>query len=103
MTVGLLFRLEATWGSEDELAALLDGELRSTLDELPLTASFAVRFGPTSFGLFAVFADEAGRAAHVGERIAAALRAHEDLLAATPAVEGFDVVAATVAGQAVSP
>jgi hypothetical protein len=26
MTVGLLFRLEATWGSEDDLAALLDGE-----------------------------------------------------------------------------
>jgi HSP20 family protein len=27
MTVGLHFRLEATWGSEDDLAAPLDGEL----------------------------------------------------------------------------
>jgi hypothetical protein len=103
MTEGLLFRLDAKWGSEDDLARVLEDELPSTLDDLPLTAWLVLRFGTTSFGLVVAFQEEQGRAAHVGERVALALRALGDMLTDPPSVEGFDVLAARAPAQSVSP
>ncbi len=59
------------------------------------TAWFAVRFGPTEFGIFDVFADDAGRDAHLSGPIAQALMSKADaLLASPPKIEKIDVLAA---------
>jgi quinol monooxygenase YgiN len=56
---------------------------------------FAVRLAPSTFGIFDAFADEAGRSAHLMGRIAAELVEHASrLLAAAPALERLDVLAA---------
>jgi hypothetical protein len=102
MTEGLHFRLEAGWQSEDELAAFLEARLPERLYELPLTAAYAVRYGTTSFGVFAFFEADAAQRDHVGRRLAEVLREQEGLLTTT-AVEGFDVLAAKTGSQAVSP
>jgi hypothetical protein len=97
-TVGLLFRLETSWGKEDEAARFLEHGLTTVLEDVPVTAWFAVRFGPTSFGVFHAFPDEAGQQNHVGDRIAAALREHgAGLFVQTPAVDGFDVLSMELA------
>jgi quinol monooxygenase YgiN len=51
--------------------------------------------GPSTFGIFDAFADEAGRAAHLSGPIAAALMANApDLLAEPPQIEHVDVLGA---------
>jgi quinol monooxygenase YgiN len=50
--------------------------------------------GPTTFGIFDAFPDEAGREAHLGGRVASALMAKApELLASPPVIEKFDVLA----------
>jgi hypothetical protein len=102
MNVGLFFRIDATWGKEDELARYLEADLPRELEELPTAAWFAVRFSATSFGVFHAFPAIEGQDTHVGDRIAAALREHADLWDQTPVVEGFDVLAERLP-QSVSP
>ncbi len=94
LTVGLWVRLEAKPGREEELAGFLRSA-RDLVDAELLTAVwFAVRLGPTTFGIFDAFEREDGRDAHLDGRIAAALK-HKagDLLAAPPAIEPLDVLA----------
>jgi quinol monooxygenase YgiN len=51
--------------------------------------------GPSTFGIFDAFADEAGRSAHLSGPIAAALMANaSDLLAEPPQIEHVDVLGA---------
>ncbi len=51
--------------------------------------------GPTTFGIFDAFPDDAGRDAHLAGRVAEALMAKApDLLAEPPAIEKVDVLAA---------
>ena len=55
----------------------------------------ALRFGPSTFGIFDAFADDSGGNAHLGGQIAAALMAKApDLLAQPPQIEKVDVLAA---------
>ena len=93
--VGLLVRLEAKPGKEAEVASFLRGGL-AIVEEEPATVSwFAIQFGPSTFGIFDVFPDEAGRQAHLSGRVAAALMAKApELLAQPPAIEKVDVLAA---------
>lgn len=95
VTVGLLARLEAKPGKENELASFLRGALPLAEQELATVAWFAIRIGPATFGIFDVFPDDAGRQAHLNGPIAAALmqRASE-LLAEPPKIENIDVMAA---------
>ena len=59
------------------------------------TAWFALRLGPSTFGIFDAFPDEAGRQAHLSGQIAAALMAKApELLAQPPAIEKVDLLAA---------
>jgi quinol monooxygenase YgiN len=59
------------------------------------TAWFGLRLGPSTFGIFDAFPDEAGRNAHLSGRVAAALMAKaSDLLAQPPTIEKIDVLAA---------
>ena len=91
VTVGLLVRLEAKNGKEAEVEEFLRGGLQLVLDEPATTVWFALRFGPSSFGIFDAFPDEAGRRAHLSGRVAAALMAKaSDLLSAPPTIEQVD-------------
>jgi hypothetical protein len=92
---GLLFRVDARDGKEDEAAVFFSEELPLMFDDLATTDWATVRFGPAQFGVYDTFRVEEGQRSHVGDRIAAALREREaDLFDATPRVEGFDVLAA---------
>ena len=97
MTVhkALLARLEAKPGKEAEVEAFLKGGLAIVQGEPATTAWFALRLGPSTFGIFDAFPDEAGRQAHLSGRVAAALmQKASDLLAKPPAIEKVDVLAA---------
>jgi len=51
--------------------------------------------GPTTFGIFDAFPDEAGRQAHLAGQVAAQLMARAGkLFAQPPAIEQIDVLAA---------
>jgi quinol monooxygenase YgiN len=95
VTVGLFVRLEAKSGKQAEVEAFLRGGLPLAVAEPATTAWFALRMGPSTFGIFDAFPDEAGRQAHLTGPIAAALMAKaSDLLAEPPAIEKVDVLAA---------
>lgn len=92
---GLFVRLEAKPGKESEVENFLNGGLALVNEEPATIAWFAIRMGPTTFGIFDVFPDESGRQAHLSGKVAAALMAKaSDLLAETPNIQKIDVLAA---------
>ena len=95
VTLALFVRLEAKPGKQAEVEAFLRGGLPLAQAEPATTAWFALRLGPSTFGIFDAFPDEAGRQAHLAGPIAAALMAKaSDLLAKPPTIEKVDVLAA---------
>ena len=70
--LALFVRLEAKPGQEAALADFLASALPLANAESGTTAWFALKFGPSTFGVFDAFADEAGRQAHLNGQIAAA-------------------------------
>lgn len=95
----LFVRLEAQAGQEAAVAAFLSGALPLANAESGTTAWFALRFGPSTFGVFDAFADEAGRQAHLSGQIAAALMANAAaLFRAPPVIEKIDLLAAKLPG-----
>ena len=99
VNVALYVRLEAKPGREKDVEAFLRGGLAVVQGEPATTAWFALRMGPSTFGIFDAFPDEAGRQAHLSGRVAAALmQKAADLLAKPPAIEKVDVLAAKLPG-----
>ena len=99
VSVGLFVRLESKPGKEDEVEAFLRGGLAVVEEEPATVAWFALRLGPSTFGIFDAFPDDAGRQAHLSGRVAAALMAKApELLARPPAIENADVLAAKLPG-----
>jgi len=97
--VALLVRLEAKSGKEAEVENFLRGGLTVVQEEPATTAWFAIRLGPSTFGIFDAFPDEAGRQAHLSGRVAAALMAKaSELLAKPPVIEKVEVLAAKLPG-----
>ena len=95
VSVALFVRLEAKPGKEKEVEEFLRGGLPIVEEEPATTAWFGIRLGPTTFGIFDAFPDEAGRQAHLAGRVAAALMARSsELFAQPPAIEKLDVLAA---------
>lgn len=95
VTVGLWVRLEARPGKEADVEQLLRSGLTLVVDEPATTAWFGVRLGPSTFGIFDAFPDEAGRNAHLTGRVAEALgQKVAELLAKPPTIERVDVLAA---------
>lgn len=93
--VALWVRLEARPGKEAEVDAFLRAGLALVQAEPATTAWFGIRLGPSTFGIFDAFPDEAGRSAHLSGRVAAALMDRAaDLLSEPPAIERLDVLAA---------
>lgn len=93
--VALFVRLEAKPGKETDVEDFLHGGL-SIVEEEPATiAWFAIRLGPSTFGIFDAFPDESGRQAHLSGRVAAALTEKaSELFAQPPSIEKLDVLAA---------
>jgi quinol monooxygenase YgiN len=91
---GLLATLEAKPGKEEELRAFLEKGRELAVAEEGTVTWYAFRLGPTTFGIFDTFADEAGRQAHLNGEIPAALgQIRDDLLAADPDIRTIDIVA----------
>lgn len=94
VTVGLLVRLEVKPGKEAEVEQFLKGGLALVEDEPETTVWFAIRMGPSTFGIFDAFPSDAGRKAHLSGKVAAALMAKaSDILAKPPVIENIDVLA----------
>src|SRR5678815_756894 len=94
VNVALLVRLEARPGKEKDVENFLRGGLCIVQDEPSTTAWFAIRLGPSTFGIFDAFPDEDGRQAHLTGRVAAALMAKApELLSQPPVIEKVDVLA----------
>ena len=99
VTLGVLARLEAKPGKEAEVQSFLEGALPMAQDEPATIAWFAIRLGPSTFGIFDAFPDESGREAHLSGAIAAALMERADeLFAQPPNIEKHDVLAAKLPG-----
>ncbi|MFM0038920.1 antibiotic biosynthesis monooxygenase [Paraburkholderia strydomiana] len=97
--LALYVHLEAKPGKEKEVEAFLLGGLPLVEQEPATTAWFALRLGPSSFGIFDAFPDEAGRDAHLNGKVAAALMAQAgELLASPPSINKVDVLAAKLPG-----
>lgn len=100
VTVGLLLRLEAKPGKEADVENFLKSALPIVQEEPATLAWFAIRIGPSTFGIFDAFPDDAGRQAHMVGRVADALMAQApDLLAQPPSIERIDVLASKLPGD----
>jgi quinol monooxygenase YgiN len=95
VTKGLLVRLEAKPGHEDDVEQFLH-KVMPVIDREPATiALFGLRLGPSTFGIFNAFPDEAGRQTHIGGDAAIGLTAlATSALAVPPSIEAVDVIAA---------
>jgi quinol monooxygenase YgiN len=92
--VALLVRLEAKPGKEADVESFLRGGLAVVQEEPATAVWFAIRLGPSTFGIFDAFPDNAGRQAHLSGRVAAALTERaSDLFAQPPTIEKVDVLA----------
>ena len=87
--------LHAKPGQEAALESFLKGGLELVNQEPGTTAWFAIKMGPGFYGIFDVFADDAGRDAHLNGAVAKALIAKaSELLAEPPQIEKPEVLAA---------
>jgi quinol monooxygenase YgiN len=95
VTTGLIVRLEAKAGMEEELASFLRDALPLVQREPETVAWLALRTGTTSFAIVDAFPDDAARQAHLDGAVATALLGREqELLAEPPEIEHVDVLAA---------
>jgi quinol monooxygenase YgiN len=98
LTLSLLVRLEAKPGKEKEVAAFLKQALELANQETRTPVWFALRLGPSTFGVFDAFRDEQGRQNHLNGPIAQALMDQApNLLASPPVIEQVEVLGAKIA------
>jgi quinol monooxygenase YgiN len=92
--LALYVQLEAKPGKEKQLADFLTGALPLVEAERSTTAWFAMKMGPSTFGIFDAFPDEEGREAHLSGAVAKALMAKApELLASAPSIHRIDILA----------
>jgi quinol monooxygenase YgiN len=97
--VALFVKLEAKPGKEADVESFLLSGLPLVQEEPATTAWFAIRLGPSTFGIFDAFPDEAGRQAHLSGKVAAALMEKAgELFSTPPSIEKADVLAAKLPG-----
>lgn len=91
----LLVRLEAKPGKEKDVEDFLRGGLPIVEAEPATVTWYALKLGPSTFGIFDTFPDEAGRQAHLAGRVAAALMAQAaDLFSQPPVIEKVEILEA---------
>src|SRR6202049_1478423 len=94
-TLALFARLEAKAGKEKEGAKFVGTGAALANPEATTPIWFALRLGPTTFGVFDAFTDESGRQAHLNGPIAKALMAQApELFSKPPAIEKIEVLGA---------
>lgn len=97
--VALYVELKAKAGKEEDVAAFLKSAEALVAEEPKTVAWFAVRFDQRTFAIFDAFDSEAGRQAHLGGKVAAALMANAaDLLETAPEIRKPDVLADRLPG-----
>lgn len=70
----LFVRLEAKAGKEEEVAKFIESALPLVQAESATTAWFGIKLGPSTYGIFDAFPDDAGRQALLAGKVAAALK-----------------------------
>jgi len=94
-TVGLLVTMEAKPGRERDVDQFLDSGLSLVNQEPGTTLWFALRLGGSTYGIFDVFLDDAGRDAHLHGKVAEALMGQApDLFTGPPDIQKIDIRAA---------
>jgi quinol monooxygenase YgiN len=89
----LIVRLEAKPGKEQEVEDFIKGALPLANQEEGTTRWYALKIGPSTFGIFDTFETEEGRDAHLGGEIAKALMANAPtLLATSPVIEKASIL-----------
>jgi quinol monooxygenase YgiN len=95
--LALYARLEAKPGKEKEVEQFLQSAVPMVEEEQGTITWYALRMGPSTFGIFDTFNDESGRQAHLSGKIAAALMVKApDLFAKTPEINKVDILASKV-------
>jgi quinol monooxygenase YgiN len=93
--IALLVKLEAKPGKEADVESFLRGGLAVVQEEPATTTWNAIKLGPSTFGIFDTFPNEAGRQAHLAGKVAAALMAKAaELFAQPPSIKKVDILAA---------
>jgi quinol monooxygenase YgiN len=86
--------MESKPGKENEVEAFLKSAQPLAERESETTSWYAVRIGPTTFGIFDTFPDERGRVAHLTGEIAKALMAKApELFAKEPEIHRLSILA----------
>ena len=90
----LLARVEAKPGKENEVLEFLKSALPLAQAEPGTVRWYALKFGPSTFGIFDTFETENGRQAHLAGEIAKALMANASkLLSKDPIIEQVELIA----------
>jgi quinol monooxygenase YgiN len=93
--LALLVRLEAKPGKEAEVEKFLNGGLPLVEEEPATITWYAIKLGPSTYGIFDTFPDEKGRQAHLSGKVAAALMAKaSELLSEPPQIQQVEILAA---------
>lgn len=102
--LGILAVLEAKPGKERDVENFLKSALPMAEGERQTVSWYALKLGPSKFGIFDTFADQSGRDAHLTGAIAKALFARaEELFASPPQIEQPEILAAKEARPALQP
>jgi quinol monooxygenase YgiN len=99
--LALYARLEAKPGKEKEVEQFLQSAAPLAEEEQGTITWYALRMGPSTFGIFDTFNDETGRQAHLAGKVAAALMVKApDLFAKAPEISKVDILASKVSADA---
>jgi quinol monooxygenase YgiN len=99
VTVGLMVRIEAKPDKVEEVEAMLHRALAVIQEEETTPLWMALRLGPTTFGVFDAFANDADRQAHLDAHGDALRNAAPALFTETPSIDRVGVVAAKLPGK----
>jgi len=93
--------LEAKPGKEREVEEFLKSAQPLAEREAGTTSWYALKIGPSQYGIFDTFVDEAGRNAHINGEIAKALFANaKELFAKDPQIAKPEILASKAPGSA---
>ena len=93
--LALFVRLEAKPGKENDVARFLQQGVEMAKQEPTTLQWFSLRLGPSTFGVFDMFAHEDGRQTHLTGPIAKALFAKApELFSKPPTIEPIEILGA---------
>jgi len=99
--LGILAVLEAKAGKERDVEQFLKSAVSLAEREQQTVSWYAMKLGPSTFGIFDTFADQKGREAHLTGDIAKALFARaEELFAKPPVIQQSEILAVKAASRA---